>query len=74
MFHKVNVKNQPKPIALNKPQSSYKKLEKEMNEPPKEYNSIKKLIEQSTENSIKDIDKMVSIKNVKLLPHKKQNK
>ena len=51
MFHKIDYKHQPKPIALTKGQSTSKKLEKEMNSPPSDYNSIKKLIE-NNENSI----------------------
>ena len=53
MFHKIDYKHQPKPIALTKGQSIYKKLEKEMNNPPSDYNSIKKLIE-NNENSIEN--------------------
>ena len=52
MFHKTSYHNQPKSIPLTKPQSSYKKLEKEMNRPPSDYNSIKSLVE-NNENSIK---------------------
>ena len=42
MFSKMDYKHQQKPILLTKGQSTYKKLEKEMNEAPKDYNSIKK--------------------------------
>ena len=43
MFSKMDYKHQQKPILLTKGQSTYKKLEKEMNEAPKDYNSIKKV-------------------------------
>ena len=43
MFHEIDYKHQPKPIALTKGQSNYNKLQKEMNEAPKEYNAIKKV-------------------------------
>jgi hypothetical protein len=63
MFSKIDYKNQPKPIALTKGQSTYKKLE-EMNNPPSDYNSIKKLIENNESNN--------QSKNIKLIPHKKK--
>ena len=71
MFHKIDYRNQPKPILLTKGQSAYKKLEKEMNNPPSDYNSIKKLIE-TNENNIEKIDNNIQSKNVKLIPHKKK--
>ena len=71
MFHKIDYKHQPKPIALTKGQSTYKKLEKEMNNPPSDYNSIKKLIE-NNENSIEKITNNNSqSKNIKMIAHKK---
>ena len=74
MFQKSAYKNQQQPIILNKIQSSYKKLEKEMNKPPSEYEAIKKLIE-NNENDIKTFGnksfKNVD-KNVKIIPHKKK--
>ena len=42
MFSKIDYQHQPKPILLTKGQSNYNKLQKEMNEPAKDYNSIKK--------------------------------
>ena len=71
MFSKIDYKNQPKPILLTKGQSTYKKLEKEMNEAPKEYNAIKKLIE-TNENNIEKLGNNIQSKNVKLLPHQKK--
>ena len=72
MFHKIDYKHQPKPIALTKGQSTSKKLEKEMNSPPSDYNSIKKLIE-NNENSIEKITHNNNqSKNVKMIAHKKK--
>ena len=74
MFNKSAYKNQQEPISLNKTNSSYRKLEKEMNKIPSDYEQIKKLIE-SNENDIKTFSnksfKNVE-KNVQLIPHKKQ--
>ena len=82
MFHKIDYKSreclartscpkrQQKPILLTKGQSTYNKLEKEMNKPPSDYNAIKSLVE-SDDNSIKNVDSKIS-KNtlLKLIPHK----
>ena len=72
MFHKIDYKHQQKPILLTKGQSTYNKLEKEMNKPPSDYNAIKSLVE-SDDNSIKNVDSKIS-KNtlLKLIPHKKK--
>ena len=74
MFNKSAYRNQQQPISLNKTNSSYRKLEKEMNKPPSDYEQIKKLIE-TNENDIKTLSnksfKNVD-KNVKLIPHKKK--
>ena len=43
MFQRKMMTNQPKFIPLTKGQSSYKKLEKEMNKAPSEYEAIKNL-------------------------------
>ena len=56
-------KRQPKPVLLTKGQSTYNKLQKEMNEAPKDYNAIKSLIE-TNENSI---EKTVIIFKLKIL-------
>ena len=53
MFNKSAYKNQQQPISLNKTNSSYRKLEKEMNKPPSDYELIKKLIEDN-ENTFKN--------------------
>ena len=45
MFHRVDYKNQPKPKILSKGMSNYDKLQKSMNEPLKDYNQIKDLVE-----------------------------
>ena len=71
MFHKTDYKNQPKSIPLTNPQSSYKKLEKEMNKPPSDYNSIKSMVENGN-NSFKNIDNKKSKNEVKFIPHKKK--
>ena len=70
MFHKIDYKNQPKLIPLTNPQSSYKKLEKEMNKPPSDYNSIKSMVENGN-NNLKNIDNKKSKNEVKVIPHKK---
>ena len=71
MFSKIDCKHQQKPILSTKGQSAYKKLEKEMNEAPKDYNTIKKLIE-TNENSIEKISNNIQSKTVKLIPHQKK--
>ena len=70
MLQRIDYKHQPKPITLTKGQSSYNKLQKEMNEAPKEYNAIKSLVE-NNENNIEKIINNIQSKNVKLIPHKK---
>ena len=61
MFSKIDYKNQPKSIPLTKGQSNYNKLQKEMNEAPKDYNSIKQLLE-NNENSIEKINSNIQSK------------
>ena len=70
MFHKIDYKHQQKPILLTKGQSTYNKLEKEMNKPPSDYNAIKSLVE-NNENNIEKISNNIQYKNVKLIAHKK---
>ena len=69
MLNRRNYKKETQPVILTKNKSNYRKLEKEMNEPIKEYNSIKKLVENN------DIENVV-IKNSKndmtLVAHKKK--
>ena len=43
MFQRKITQHQKQPILLTEPQASYKKLEKEMNKPPSEYEAIKNL-------------------------------
>ena len=64
-------KRQPKPVLLTKGQSTYNKLQKEMNEAPKDYNAIKSLIE-TNENSIEKTVRIFKLKNIKSIPHKKK--
>ena len=71
MFHKIDYKHQQKPIFLTKGQSTYNKLEKEMNKPPSDYNAIKSLVE-NNENNIEKISNNIQPKNVKLIAHKKK--
>ena len=72
MFHRVDYKNQPKPIILSKGMSNYDKLQKTMNEPVKEYNQIKDLVELEN-NSITKLSNTINkkSKNVDMMPHKK---
>ena len=72
MFHRVDYKNQPKPIILSKGMSNYDKLKKTMNEPVKEYNQIKDLVELEN-NSIARLSNTINkkSKNVDMMPHKK---
>ena len=83
MFHKIDYKSreclartscpkrQKKPILLTKGQSTYNKLEKEMNKPPSDYNAIKSLVENHG-NNIEKIRNNIQSKNVKLIAHKKK--
>ena len=70
---------QPKPTFLTKNQSSYKKVEKAMKEPVKEYEKIKQLVEDASQGlaSIRDNDieklKNKSENSIKLTPHQKKN-
>ena len=58
-----------KPTFLTKSQSSYKKVEKAMKEPVKEYEKIKQLVE---ENDIEML-KSKTENSIKLTPHQKKN-
>ena len=74
MFNKSAYRNQQQPILLNKTNSSYRKLEKEMNKPPSDYELIKKLVEDN-ENTFKNFSNKSYEnvdKNVKIIPHKKK--
>ena len=71
MFHKIDYKHQQKPILLTKGQSTYNKLEKEMNKPPSDYNAIKSLVENNG-NNIEKISNNIQSQNVKLIAHKKK--
>ena len=69
MFHYNNKRiNQP----LVKMKSSYDKIEKELNEPAREYNTIKELVEKQ-ENSITNIkNKNIINKDIPILPKQKR--
>ena len=68
MFHYKNRKpNQP----LVKIKTSYDKIEKQLNEPARDYNTIKELVE-SQENSITNIkNKNIINKDIPILPKQK---
>ena len=66
MFHRVDYKNQPKPIILSKGISNYDKLVKSMNEPVKEYNQIKDLVELEN-NSITKLSNTINKKSKKIM-------
>lgn len=71
-----NLQQQNQPTILAKVNSSYRKLEKAMKEPPREYEQIKKLVEQNQENIINLIFKKIYInptKNVKIMMNRKIN-
>ena len=69
MFYYNNKRiNQP----LVKMKSSYDKIEKELNEPAREYNTIKELVEKQ-ENSITNIkNKNIINKDIPILPKQKK--
>ena len=72
MFQRKTITKQNTPTLLTKPQSSYKKLEKAMNEPVKEYEQIKRLIDK---NDIENISNKTSKNDLsKIIPHKKNKK
>ena len=71
MFHKISSDNKNKAIPLSNPQSSYKKLEKEMNKPPSDFNTIKSMVENG-KNSFKNIDNKKNRNQVKMIAHKKK--
>ena len=56
-------------MILTKNKSNYRKLEKEMNEPIKEYNSIKKL----ENNDIENVANKKSKTDMKLIAHQKKS-
>ena len=71
MLKRIDYKHQPKPVPLTKQQSTYSKLQREMNEPAKDYNSIKKLIE-NNENNIEKINSNNQSKTITMIAHKKK--
>ena len=73
-----NLQQQNQPTILAKVNSSYKRLEKSMKEAPKEYEQIKKLVEDKTDLNtinINDIKKsnINPTKNVKIMMNRKIN-
>ena len=80
MFNKryYNLQRQQQPTILAKANTSYRRLEKAMKEAPKEYDQIKKLVEEKTDlNIINNIDiKNANInptKNIKIMSNRKIN-
>ena len=83
MFHRIDYKNKPKSMLLSKGMSNYDKLQKSMNEPVKEYNEIKDLVELQNNSITKlnNIENTKSKKNIgmstsahkqsEMTPHKK---
>ena len=74
MFHRVDYKNQPKPKILSKGMSNYEKIQKTMNEPLKDYNQIKDLVEiqNNSITKLNNIENTKSKKNIgEMTPHKK---
>ena len=74
MFHRIDYKNQPKSIILSKGMSNYDKLQKSMNEPLKDYNQIKDLVELENNNITKISNTNINnkqSKNAEMMPHKK---
>ena len=70
MLNRRNYKKETQPVILTKNKSNYRKLEKEMNEPIKEYNSIKKLVEN---NDIENVVNKNSKNDMKLIAHQKKS-
>jgi hypothetical protein len=69
MLNRRNYKKETQPVILTKNKSNYRKLEKEMNEPIKEYNSIKKL----ENNDIENVANKKSKTDMKLIAHQKKS-
>ena len=73
-----NLQQQNQPTILAKGNSSYRKIEKAMKEPPREYEQIKKLVEEKTDlntiniNDIKNSN-INPTKNVKIMMNRKTN-
>ena len=73
MFHRIDYKNKPKSILLTKGISNYDKIQKTMNEPLKDYNQIKDLVELENNGITKlsNIENKKSRKSVEMMAHKK---
>ena len=69
MFNRKLMMQQQKPLVFNKGNSSYRKLEKAMKEPAREYEQIKQLVEN---NDIEILNKK-SKNDIKLIPHQTKN-
>ena len=73
MFHRIDYKNKPKSILLTKGMSNYDKIQKTMNEPLKDYNQIKDLVELESNSitKVSNIENKKSQKSVEMMAHKK---
>ena len=73
-----NQQQQNQPTILAKVNSSYRKLETAMKEPPREYEQIKKLVEENNNTNIISINDIKNAdinptKNVKIMMNRKIN-
>ena len=76
MFNRKIQQNNKQDLTLYKFKSNYDKVVKEMNEPPKEYETIKALIEEKN-NSITKLENNINKKsknNLQITSHKKMKK
>ena len=75
MLNRKLMMRQQQPVLFNKGNSSYRKLEKAMKEPAREYDAIKKLVEDgSIEPRVLRDNDIKNYKNdIKLIPHQNKN-
>ena len=72
---KLMMQQQQPPVLFNKGNSNYRKLEKAMKEPAREYEQIKKLVDaQQSLASIREENGIEKNKiDIKLIPHQNKN-
>ena len=76
MFNRKMQQNNKQNLTLFKGRNDYSKVVKQMNEPPKDYEHIKLLVEERN-NTITNIENNISIKsknNIQIKSHKKLSK
>ena len=73
MFNRKIQQNNNQSLTLFKGKNDYNKVMKEMNEPPKEYETIKTLVEQNN-NSISNLKNNINKKSKNNLQMKSHNK